>query len=77
MYVKVHAYLGTLNLDEIGEARAAIALSLALALDAAREATSGAVAQAIPSMAKELRATLDEIGEKVGDGDGFLEDVFS
>jgi hypothetical protein len=77
VYVKVHEYLETLTLDKVGEARAAIALSLALALDASREASSGAVAQAIPSMAKELRATLMEIQNTKDEGDEFIEDLFA
>lgn len=66
-------YLETLQLNERGEVLAQIAISLARAMDETENATSGAVAQAVPSMAKELRATLEEIAATVETADDFLD----
>jgi hypothetical protein len=59
----VSTMLEKLLLDDAGQSRAAIAMALARSLDAAQSSQTGTVAQAIPSMAKELRATIQEIQE--------------
>lgn len=72
----VSAYLDTLELDAVGQTRAAIALSLASALDAAEGATSGAVAQAVAGTSRELRACLAELTGDLRVGDELLERIF-
>lgn len=68
----VRTQLDSLELDDHGKSLAQIALNLALAMDRAQHSETGAVAQAIPSMAKELRATLVEIKEGMASDDPFL-----
>lgn len=72
----VDAYLATLNLDEVGKARAAIARTLATKLDQARADTTGAVAMATSSLARELRETLEAIVEASIDNDEFVAGLF-
>lgn len=69
--------LAGLELNDHGWSLASIALNLARALDLAQTSTVGTVAQAIPSMAKELRATLTEINETLTGEDEFLAGIFN
>jgi hypothetical protein len=54
----VKAFLATLTLDEIGEARAAVALALAQRIDDTAGATTGAAAMAAAGLSRELQITL-------------------
>lgn len=64
--------LDGLTLDDFGEARAATAIALAEALDASQRSDTGAVMQAVPSIARELRACLDAIAKSIQGEDEFL-----
>lgn len=71
------AFLATVQLNEALEARAAIGRALARQLDEADTSRlAGTAVQAIPSMAKELRAVIDEIQERSQGDDEFLNAVF-
>jgi len=59
----VDKMLEALTLDDLGETRAEIARALAEQLDAVTASASGAAAMAGAAVARELRATLDEILE--------------
>ena len=48
----VAALLADLKLDDMGEARAAIAMALAKSLDESAVATTGAMAQSVPGVAR-------------------------
>jgi len=62
VFEAVVTYVDGLILDELGDARAAIALSLALSIDqASSRRTPGMVKVAVPEMTKQLRAALDEL----------------
>jgi hypothetical protein len=71
------AMLATFDLDEVGEAKAAIGRALASKLDQAAKAEGGAVAMSVPGIARELREIVDAILEGAADGDGFVVDLFS
>jgi hypothetical protein len=73
----VDKLLSGIELDDAGEARAAIARTLASKLDQASYQEAGVVAMAISGIAKELRATLDEILEATNETDEFVADLFS
>ncbi|MGA8724135.1 MAG: hypothetical protein WB565_03785 [Acidimicrobiales bacterium] len=57
----VTALLESLELDEMGRARAAVALSLAQRIDDTTSATTGAVAMAAAGLSRELQVTLEAI----------------
>jgi hypothetical protein len=69
--------LATLELDEAGDAKAAIARALARKLDDAAGAQGGAVAMSVPGIARELREIVDAILDGASDSDGFVVDLFS
>jgi hypothetical protein len=72
----VEELFSRLTLDAFGKARAEIALVLARGLDQASSGqVSGAFAQSVPGMAKELRATIDEIRASINETDPFLESL--
>lgn len=73
----VDSWLGTVELDEAGKVRAALARSLAAALDEAAGADSGAMAMATAGIAKELRAVVDAILEDTEDDGDFVADLFA
>jgi hypothetical protein len=73
----VETFLRTLDLDEMGDAKAAIARALALKLDKTQHSTVGIEAQAVASIAKELRAVLDEIRDATSDASEFAAGLFS
>ena len=64
--------LDGLTLNDENQARAQIALALARTLDDTRGATSGAAQQSVAGTSKELRSTLQEIGEHLDGDDTFL-----
>jgi hypothetical protein len=71
----VDKLLGTLDLDDMGEARAEIARALAATLDSVAHSTSGAAVMAGAAVARELRATLDEILESQPDDNPLLAEL--
>jgi hypothetical protein len=71
----VDKLLGTLELDEVGEARAEIARALAQSLDSAARSASGAALVAGASCARELRAVLDEILDSMPSDDPLLDEL--
>lgn len=71
----VASMLEKMVLDDAGQARAAIAMVLARNLDSSRSTENGAVAQSIPAMAKELRATIQEILDSLAGDDPFLQQL--
>jgi hypothetical protein len=73
----IERLLLVLDLDEAGLANAAIVRALAAKLDEARHSESGAAAMAMPGIAKELRAVIDEICESASDRQSFVSDLFS
>jgi hypothetical protein len=74
----VSAFLATLDLDEAGEARAQIALALAMKLDeAAQPKASVGLAAATPSIAKELRDSLAQLELGSGEAKSFVADLFT
>jgi hypothetical protein len=73
----VTSYLVGVKLDDLGKARASIALALAKAIDEARFSTLGNVKAAVPAMSRELRETLKELAEGVDIEDPFLQDLLS
>lgn len=77
VFEKVTALLATVELDDLGSARAAIALTLAMKLDEASRSDSGAIAMAIAGISKELRAVLDTILEGTAEDDEFVASLYS
>lgn len=73
----VETLIGVLDLDEAGEANAAIARALASKLDEARDSESGAAAVAISGIAKELRAVIDDLRDSASDRQSFVSELFS
>lgn len=69
--------LGTLELDDAGEMRAAIARALASKLDDSVLDKSGPTAMATAGIAKELREVVDAILEATGDDGAFVADLFA
>jgi hypothetical protein len=57
----IQNFLATVDLDELGEAHAAIALTVATKLDACLRSEAASVAMAVPDMSKELRQCLAAI----------------
>jgi hypothetical protein len=73
----LNGLLATVDLDEAGEAKAAIGRALAAKLDQATASEGGAVAMSVPGIARELREIVDAILEATSDADGFVVDLFS
>ncbi len=73
----VEALLATLDLDEAGEARAAIARGLAAKFDEAVASSTATTALAIAGISKELRDVITEILEASGDAEDFVAGVFA
>ena len=71
----VEALLKTLDLDELGQARAATALVIAEKLDDARGLKAGVVMAAVPSLSRELSVVLAVLTETDEAGD-FVESLF-
>lgn len=69
--------LGSVELDEGGATKAAIARALATKLDQAVLTDSGPVAMSVAGISKELRECIDAILESTGDVDGFVADLFA
>lgn len=72
----VDTLLAELELDSLGEARAAIARALSEKLDDATESTSGAVAVAAPAIARALVEVLDVLTEDTGATSAFVAGLF-
>lgn len=73
----VDDWLKTLELDELGAARASLARTLATKLDQTLKADSGQAAMAVPGISKELREVLDAIQEASDDSQEFVSDLFA
>lgn len=75
----VRRLLDTLTLDEMGDARAAVALALAERLDDIAGATTGAAATAAAGLSRELQVTLEAImvPADAEDADKFLHEILS
>jgi hypothetical protein len=73
----VDSLLASYELDELGQARAAIARTLAAKLDDARELKAASVFIALPSLSKELRETLAAISDSQMDVEEFVTGLFS
>ena len=73
----VNALLATIELDELGEARASLARVLAEKMDQLLVADGGQVAQALPAISKELREVIDAIQEASDDSAEFVTGLFS
>lgn len=69
--------LKSVELDEAGDAKAAIARALATKLDQSAGSDSGPVAMATAGIARELREVIDAILEANEDDEGFVPDLFS
>lgn len=69
--------LDTLELDEAGETRAAIARAVAGKLDEAASSEMRAGPDPTSSLSKELRDVVNEILEDSADDDDFVADLFS
>ena len=77
VYSAVCKLLDGMELDDEGQASAAIARALAAKLDEAGQSDSGTIAMATAGIAKELRAVLDEILAATGDDALFVHDLFA
>ena len=75
--VAVAKLLASVELDDAGRARAAIATALAAKLDEAALSDSGTIAMATAGIAKELRATLDAILDDTGEAADFVAELFT
>jgi hypothetical protein len=73
----VAALLATLELDEAGLVKAAIAQSLAAKLDEATAADYATAGLAVAPLAKELRDVIGAILEEQGDTQDFVAGLFS
>ena len=69
--------LDGMELDDVGEANAAIARALAAKLDEAGQSDSGTIAMAISGIAKELRATVEAILADARETDAWITDLFA
>lgn len=72
----LNALLEGLDLDPYRKVHAAAARSLAIKLDQARNTTSGAVAQAVPATARELRLTVAYLVDDQADREEFVAHLF-
>lgn len=73
----IDSLLKSLTLDEAGEARAAIARTLARKLDDSAGDSTGPVAMAVAGIAKGLREVVDEILAATGEDDAFVAGLFA
>ena len=70
----VENFLRPLDLDDMNQARAQIALSLARTLDTAKNAeNNGAMQQSVAGTSKQLLDTLKLIADSINSGDTFLD----
>ena len=69
--------LDGMELNDEGEANAAIARALAAKLDEAGQSDSGTIAMAISGIAKELRATVEAILSDARETDAWITDLFT
>lgn len=69
--------LNSWELDTLGHAKAAIARSLAVKVDYARRTEGATIAMAMGGLCKELRDTLDAIGDAQFDSGDFVADLFA
>lgn len=65
------------ELDSLGHAKAAIARSLAVKVDYARQTEGATIAMAMGGLCKELRDTLTEMGDAQFDSGDFVSDLFA
>ena len=77
VYSAVCKLLDGMELNDEGEANAAIARALAKKLDEAGQSDSGTIAMAISGIAKELRATLEAILADARETDAWITDLFT
>ncbi len=75
----VKALIATLTLDELGEARAAVAVALAERIDNTSGAVTGAAAMAASGLSRELQVTLEAImvPANAEEADKFLKEILS
>ncbi len=75
----VKKLIAGLTLDEMGEARAAVAVALAERIDSTATATTGAAAMAAAGLSRELQVTLEAImvPANAQDADKFLRQLLS
>lgn len=73
----VEGLLGTIELDELGAARAALARALAEKVDQVLVSEGGQAAQALPAISKELREVLDAIREASDDSAEYVSGLFT
>lgn len=73
----VEKLLATIELDELGEARAALARTLASKLDQVLHAASASAAIAAPAISKELREVFDAIQEASDDSAEYVTGLFA
>lgn len=71
----VEKELNDLQLDDANQTRGQVALALARTLDSGKDSTSGAMAQSIPSTAKQLLETMQAIRDHLAGGDDFLDSL--
>lgn len=69
--------LGTLDLDELGDTRAALARSLALKVDQVLYHDSPEAAKAMAGISKELREVLEAIQEASDDSADYVDGLFA
>ena len=77
VFVAVCKLLDGMDLNDEGEANAAIARALAAKLDEAGQSDSGTIAMAISGIAKELRATVEAILSEARETDAWISDLFT
>ena len=77
VYSAVCKLLDGMELNDEGEANAAIARALASKLDEAGQSDSGTIAMAISGIAKELRATVEAILSDARETDAWITDLFT
>jgi hypothetical protein len=73
----VDAWLRSMELDELGEARATLSRTLAQKLDELLLDDAVGAAMAIPGTSRELREMLDALQEASDDAQEFVADLFS
>lgn len=75
--VAVERMLADLELDNVGEARAALVRALAGKLDQVRASDAAQAALAVPGISRELRELLDAIREATDDTQEFVSGLFT
>lgn len=73
----LEALLATLDLDELGETRAALARTLATKIDAVLYDGHATAAMALPGISKELREVLEAIQEATDDSADYVGGLFA